>query len=88
MDGIGELMLDAKENCAKPITTKSCMACTERLLPSGDNNTDTVAVEEWRHNSIYRIQVVRGPSVDITAPLGWLTNGMLDIGQLNRSVAT
>ena len=33
VDGIGELMLDAKENCAKPITTKSCMACTERCFP-------------------------------------------------------
>ena len=61
VDGVVEMMLDAAENCAEPLTRERLLGWHRSLFPAGFNNMGPIAVGEWRDDASGPMRVVSGP---------------------------
>ena len=72
VEGIVEVMLDATQNCAKPLTVKRLFGWHGALFPTGRSGLSKIRVAKWRDDSAGPMQVISGPigreTVHFTAP--------------------
>lgn len=72
VEGIVEMMLDATQNYAKPLTAQRLLAWHGALFPTGRSGLVQIRVADWRDDADGPMQVVSGPvgreKVDYTAP--------------------
>ena len=72
VDGIVEMMLDATQNYAVPLTTERLLSWHGALFPTGRSGLVKIRVADWRDDSAGPMQVVSGPvgreKVHYTAP--------------------
>lgn len=61
VDGIVELMLDATQNYAAPLTADRLFAWHAALFPTGRSEMTAVTVGAWRTEASEPMQVVSGP---------------------------
>jgi Fic family protein len=61
VEGIVEVMLDATQNCAKPLTVKRLHAWHGSLFPTGRSGLAKIRVAKWRDDSLGPMQVISGP---------------------------
>jgi Fic family protein len=61
VDGIVEMMLDATQNCFKPLTKGRLFDWHAALFPTGRNGMYKIVVGDWRKDSTEPMQVVSGP---------------------------
>lgn len=62
VEGVVEMMLDATENFAEPLTTERLYAWHAALFPTGRSGMRKVIVGAWRDDSTGPMQVVSGPA--------------------------
>jgi Fic family protein len=60
IDGIVEMMLDATQNCSKPLTTERLFDWHAALFPTGRSRMHKITVAAWRTDSTGPMQVVSG----------------------------
>jgi len=60
VDGIVEIMLDATQNCFKPVTTERLFNWHAALFPTGRSRMQKITVADWRTDSTGPMQVVSG----------------------------
>lgn len=60
VDGIVEVMLDATQNCYKPLSTERLFDWHAALFPTGRSGMHKITVAEWRTDSAGPMQVVSG----------------------------
>jgi Fic family protein len=60
VDRIVEMMLDAVENCFKPLTTERLFDWHAALFPTGRSGMHKITVGDWRTDSTGPMQVVSG----------------------------
>ena len=60
VDGIVEMMLDATQNCFKPLTTERLFDWHAALFPTGRSGMNKITVADWRTDSKGPMQVVSG----------------------------
>jgi Fic family protein len=72
VEGIVEIMLDATQNYATPLTADRLFAWHGALFPTGRSGLSTIRVATWRDDSNGPMQVISGPigheKVHYTAP--------------------
>ena len=72
VEGIVEVMLDATQNCAKPLTVTRLFGWHGALFPTGRSGLSKIRVAKWRDDSAGPMQVISGPigreTVHFTAP--------------------
>ena len=61
VDGVVQMMLDASENCDKPLTMKRLLSWHRSLFPTGFNNMGCITVGRWRDDARGPMRVVSGP---------------------------
>jgi Fic family protein len=61
VDGVVEMMLDATQNCFKPLTKKRLFDWHAALFPTGRNGLYKISVGKWRKDTTGPMQVVSGP---------------------------
>lgn len=61
VEGIVEVMLDATQNCAKPLTVKRLHAWHGALFPTGRSGMAKIRVAKWRDDTQGPMQVISGP---------------------------
>lgn len=61
VEGIVEVMLDATQNCAKPLTVKRLYAWHGALFPTGHSGMAKIRVAKWRDDAQGPMQVISGP---------------------------
>lgn len=61
VEGIVEVMLDATQNCAKPLTVKRLHAWHGALFPTGRSGMAKIRVAKWRDDAQGPMQVISGP---------------------------
>ncbi len=61
VDGVVEMMLDATQNYAQPLTANRMFGWHAALFPSGRSGMTKIAVGEWRDDARGPMQVVSGP---------------------------
>src|SRR5262245_12910086 len=61
VEGIGEIVLDATENHAAPLTTDRLHGWHAALFPTGRTGMKKITVGAWRTESAGAMQVVSGP---------------------------
>ena len=61
VEGIVEVMLDATQNCAKPMTVKRLHAWHGALFPTGRSGMAKIRVAKWRDDAQGPMQVISGP---------------------------
>ncbi len=61
VDGLVEMMLDATQNFAKPLTEKRLFAWHRALFPSGFSGMHPIVTGHWRTDGHGPMQVVSGP---------------------------
>jgi Fic family protein len=62
VEGIVEMMLDATQNFAKPLTAERLFAWHAALFPTGRSGMRKIIVGGWRHDATGPMQVVSGSS--------------------------
>jgi Fic family protein len=60
IDGIVEMMLDATQNCFKPLTSERLFDWHAALFPAGRSGMYTITVANWRKDETGPMQVVSG----------------------------
>ncbi len=60
VDGIVELMLDATQNCLKPLTAERLFDWHAALFPTGRSGIHKITVADWRSDSTGPMQVISG----------------------------
>jgi Fic family protein len=60
VDGMVEMMLDATQNCFKPLTAERLFNWHAALFPTGRSGMYKISVAEWRTDSTGPMQVVSG----------------------------
>lgn len=60
VDGIVEMMLDATQNCFKPLTAERLFNWHAALFPTGRSGMYKITVADWRTDSTGPMQVVSG----------------------------
>lgn len=60
VDGIVEVMLDATQNCFKPLSTERLFDWHAALFPTGRSGIYKITVADWRTDSTGPMQVVSG----------------------------
>jgi Fic family protein len=72
VEGIVEVMLDATQNCTKPLTVKRLFGWHGALFPTAHSGLSKIRVGKWRNDSSGPMQVISGPigreTVHFTAP--------------------
>jgi Fic family protein len=58
VDGIVEMMLDATQNCLKPLTPERLFDWHAALFPTGRSGINKISVADWRSDSTGPMQVV------------------------------
>jgi Fic family protein len=81
VEGIVEMMLDATENYAAPLTVSRLQAWHSALFPTGHSGLRKIIVGKWRNDASGPMQVVSGPPhrerVHFEAPAArWLPDEM------------
>ncbi len=61
VDGVVEMMLDATQNYAQPLTTNRMFGWHAALFPTGRSGMTKIAVGAWRDDARGPMQVVSGP---------------------------
>ncbi|MEI7731279.1 MAG: Fic family protein [Verrucomicrobiota bacterium] len=61
VDGVVEMMLDATQKYAEPVTAERLFAWHASLFPTGRNGLRRITVGAWRPATIGAMQVVSGP---------------------------
>lgn len=61
VEGVVEMMLDATQNYAKPLTTQRLFDWHASLFPTGRSGMSTITVGGWRDDVSGPMQVVSGP---------------------------
>lgn len=61
VDGIVEMMLDATQNYATPLTAERLFGWHAALFPTGYSGMHKITVANWRQPSIGKMQVISGP---------------------------
>ncbi len=61
VDGIVEMMMDATENYAQPLTAERLHGWHSSLFPAGQSGMRRIRVGSWRDDSAGPMQVVSGP---------------------------
>ena len=61
VEGVVEMMLDATQKYAEPLTTERLFAWHASLFPTGRSGMRRIAVGAWRPEDIGAMQVVSGP---------------------------
>jgi Fic family protein len=61
VEGVVEMMLDATQKCAEPLTAERLFAWHASLFPTGRSGMRRITVGAWRPASIGAMQVVSGP---------------------------
>ncbi|MDR5727547.1 MAG: Fic family protein [Terriglobia bacterium] len=61
VEGVVEMMLDATQNYANPLTQDRLFGWHAALFPTGYSNLSKIAVAKWRNDSAGPMQVVSGP---------------------------
>jgi len=90
VDGVVEMMLDATQNCFKPLTKERLFDWHAALFPTGRSGMSKITVADWRKDTTGPMQVVSGAmgkeKVHFQAPdssrvdnemnlfLGWFNN--------------
>jgi Fic family protein len=60
VDGVVEMMLDATQNCLKPLTANRLFDWHAALFPTGRSGMYKITVADWRKDSTGPMQVVSG----------------------------
>ena len=60
VDGVVEMMLDATQNCFKPLTSERLFDWHAALFPTGRSGMYKIVVADWRKNLTGTMQVVSG----------------------------
>jgi len=60
VDGVVEMMLDATQNCFKPLTKERLFDWHAALFPTGRSGMSKITVADWRKNTTGPMQVVSG----------------------------
>jgi Fic family protein len=60
VDGVVEMMLDATQNCFKPLTTERLFDWHAALFPTGRSGMYRITVADWRKDTTGPMQVVSG----------------------------
>ncbi len=60
VDGVVEMMLDATQNCFKPLTSERLFDWHAALFPTGRSGMYKITVADWRKDSTGPMQVVSG----------------------------
>jgi len=60
VDGVVEMMLDATQNCFKPLTSERLFDWHASLFPTGRSGMYKITVADWRKDSTGPMQVVSG----------------------------
>ena len=61
VDGVVEMMLDATQNCFKPLTKTRLFDWHAALFPTGRNGICKIIVGDWRKDTTGPMQVISGP---------------------------
>ncbi len=61
VDGVVEMMLDATQNCFKPLTKIRLFDWHAALFPTGRNGIYKIIVGDWRKDTTGPMQVISGP---------------------------
>ncbi len=61
VDGVVEMMLDATQNCFKPLTKTRLFDWHAALFPTGRNGIYKIIVGDWRKDTTGPMQVISGP---------------------------
>jgi Fic family protein len=61
VDGMVEMMIDATQNCFKPLTAERLFNWQAALFPTGRSGMYKITVAGWRDDSTGPMQVVSGP---------------------------
>lgn len=61
VDGVVEMMLDAAQNCFKPLTKTRLFDWHAALFPTGRNGICKIIVGDWRKDTTGPMQVISGP---------------------------
>jgi len=61
VDGVVEMMLDATQNCFKPLTKTRLFDWHAALFPTGRNGMYKIIVGDWRKDTTEPMQVISGP---------------------------
>ncbi|MDA5095608.1 Fic family protein [Aliiroseovarius sp. KMU-50] len=61
VDGVVEMMLDATQNFARPLTKERLFAWHAALFPTGHSGMTRITVGDWRPESTGAMQVISGP---------------------------
>jgi Fic family protein len=61
IEGVVEMMLDATQNYAEPLTTERLFAWHAALFPTGRSGMRKITVGAWRNDAVGAMQVVSGP---------------------------
>jgi Fic family protein len=61
VDGVVEMMIDATENCAQPLTEERLFGWHAALFPTGRSTMRKITVGAWRDDADGPMQVVSGP---------------------------
>lgn len=61
VEGVVEMMLDATQNCFKPLTKRRLFNWHASLFPTGRNGLYKIIVGNWRNDTKGPMQVVSGP---------------------------
>ncbi|WP_194975112.1 Fic family protein [Aquiflexum lacus] len=62
VDGVVEMMVDATQNCFKPLTTERLFDWHAALFPTGRSGMYKITVADWRKDTTGPMQVVSGAS--------------------------
>jgi Fic family protein len=60
VDGVVEMMLDATQNCFKPLTSDRLFDWHAALFPTGRSGMYKITVADWRNDTTVPMQVVSG----------------------------
>ena len=60
VDGVVEMMIDATQNCFKPLTTDRLFDWHAALFPTGRSGMTKITVADWRKDTTGHMQVVSG----------------------------
>lgn len=62
VDGMVEMMIDATQNCFKPLTADRLFDWHAALFPTGRSGIFKITVADWRKDSSGPMQVISGPA--------------------------
>jgi len=60
VDGVVEMMLDATQNCFKPLTSERLFDWHAALFPTGRSGIQKITVADWRKDTTGPMQVISG----------------------------